>query len=74
MQTSCLFENIGSGTQIEMVGVTQNNLSPNLLQVPMKNSLYTTNGPHRHKDRGENLSMIGTNYSGTRCAAGIGML
>ena len=75
MQASSLAQNVQSGTQIQMIGVTKDNLCLNLLaQFAKVYTLYATYCAHRHEDRRLNLSVVGGNQSRTGVAGCIGML
>ena len=66
MEATRLAENIESGTEIEVVGVAQDDLGLYLLtEFREMHTLHTAHRTHRHEDGGENLSVVGGNHTCT---------
>ena len=49
MQIAVLADDVGAGSQPEMEGVTQNNLSTNGLDIARQHTLYGAVGAHGHE-------------------------
>ena len=68
VQTTCLVQDLRTRTQVEMVGVAEDDLSIDILL--QKGALHTLHRPyrtHRHKDRSLDIPMIGM-YHTRACA------
>ena len=66
METTRLAENIESRTEIEVVGVAQDDLGLDLLtEFREMHTLHTAHRTHRHEDGRENLSVVGGNHTCT---------
>ena len=75
MQSACRFQNIQPGTQIQMIGVPQNNLCLGvLLQLFYVNGFYGSRRAYRHKYRRLYLSVSRCNFSGAGIAFRVSML
>ena len=75
VQSAGLFNHIQSRSQIQVIGIAQNNLGLNILfQLVQMDSLHRSQCSHRHKDRGFNLSMVGCYQSGPCIRLRIRML
>ncbi len=68
-------KDFGSGTQIQMISVAQNNLSLHVfLQFMLMNRFYGAECTHRHKYRSLNLPVVSGYHPGTSVRELIGRL
>ena len=71
MQSSCRLDDVESRTQVEVVGVAQDNLGFHLLaQLLEVDALHASHGAYWHEDRCLNLSVVGGDDAST-CIAGL---
>jgi len=71
VQSSCTLDDVHTGSQIEVIGVTQDNLRLDIIS--QFRHLYRLDGAHRangHEDRGLDLAVVGRDES----SSGIGSL
>ena len=60
VQTSGFFYNVHAWTQVEMIGVAQNDLSLHIIfEFGHVHSFYSSHCAHRHENGSFNLAMIG---------------
>ena len=57
MQPACLADDVLAGTQVEMVGVTQDDLGVDLLHLPGGHGLDRSLGAHRHINGRGNIAV-----------------
>ena len=75
MQTASLVQNVKSGTEVEVIGVAEDNLRLHLLaQYGEMHTFHTAACSHGHEDRGENLPMVGGYHSRTGVGRIVSML
>ena len=75
VETACLLQNLRSGTEVQMIGVAQNDLGLYRIdQSLLRNGFYTADRAARHKDRCLYAAMIGLDRSGTCGGAAVCML
>ena len=75
VQPSRPFEDVRSGTQVEVVGVAQNDLCADLLfQIAVEDAFDAPDGAHGHEDRGLDRSVVGRDDARSGRASGVGML
>ena len=68
MQATSLPEQLYPWTQVQVVGVTQNNFCVYIIfQLSLMYGLNGASGTHWHKYRRVNFSMAGCNKAGSRC-------
>ena len=66
MQTSGLLKYLCAGAKVEVIGITQDYLSPDfVVQVSVGNALHAANSTYWHKDRRLYLSVVGGHESGS---------
>ena len=74
MQAAGSLQNIGPRTQVQMIGIAQNDLCARLVrQVAVKHALDAAYGTHGHENGRFDRPVVGRNQSGAGRAAGIGM-
>jgi hypothetical protein len=60
MQATGLLEDVGAGAQVQMVGVSQDNVGADIgLEFLRVDPFYRAEGPYRHKDGGGDFAMGG---------------
>jgi hypothetical protein len=75
MQAASLAKGVKSWTQVEMIGIAQDNLSLYLLtQFREMHTLYATTSTYGHKDWRLYLSVIGSDDAGPGAAVWVSML
>ena len=73
VQSSRSFQNGSAGAQIQVIGISQDNLGFHLMhELLLIERLYSAHRTNRHKDRGVNRTMIGNQRTGTGSRLGIG--
>ena len=66
MQTSCLLQNSRSRAQVEVIGISKNNICINIFcKFSLLHSLNRSHRPYRHKDRSFYYSVVSSNTSST---------
>ena len=66
VQTACRFEHLQTWPEIQMIGVTEDNLCLDLFaKFAEMNSLYRPASAYWHKDWRFDLSVVGSDYSRT---------
>ena len=72
MQATRLVQDFRSGTQVQVVGVTQDDLRPDVvLEVAERDSLDGAYRTHGHENRGLDIAVVGMYDSYTRSCPGI---
>ncbi len=70
VQSARLIQRLGPRPQVEVVGISQNDLRPDLLpQVAVKNPFDAPHRPHRHENRGADFAVVGP--KGARPGGGV---
>ena len=73
VQSAGLSERVQAGTEIEMIGVPEDDLRLDvLLQVPVIHALDGTDGSDGHEDGGMDLAVVGRDHA--RAGGGLGIL
>ena len=71
VEAAGFLDDIGAGTQVEMVCVAKDNLSLDIVTQFMRvDTLDRAKGAYRHKYRSLDLTVVGRDHTGTRIAAG----
>ena len=74
MQAAGSLQNIGPRTQVQIIGIAQNDLCARLVrQVAVKHALDAAYGTHGHENGRFDRPVVGRNQSGAGRAGGIGM-
>src|SRR5690606_29795412 len=64
MQSPGFLDNVESGTQVEVIGVAQNDLCLDIVsKFGLVDRLHRAGSSHRHKNRGLDIAMVGLNFS-----------
>ncbi len=71
VQAASLFDNLGTGPQVQVIGVAQNDLRLDVMQLGHGDSFHRGPGADWHKDRRLNGSASGLDRSGTSSALAV---
>ena len=72
VQPAGLAEGVQAGTEVEVVGVAEDDLGLDvLLQILVVHALHRADGAHRHEDGGADLPVVGGNHAGAGGGPGI---
>ena len=75
VEAACGFEHVKSRTQIEMVGVAENDLGFDfVIQLMNVHSLDRAKGADGHENGSLYRAVVGSEEAGASCTAGIGVL
>jgi len=75
VQAAGSLKHAGAGAQVEVVGVTQNDLGVDVLvEVAQLHALHGAHSAHGHEDGCVNVAVVGVNDTGAGGGVGIGML
>ena len=68
VETSGFFKNLDSGTEIEMIGVSKDNLSLDIIaEFMLMNRLHTSESADRHENRSPDFSVVCGDDTGAGC-------